>query len=383
MTSEDLQSLLLALGYAIIPLLFIALCIVLVVVGENKVLTWVRKRFANKRFTRKRERPQSLFRPLADIPKILSRKEEEKQLEYFDTELSEEYLVEADAASIDPAPVEAVVRPARADLASYLLFGFSYACFAVIPFSAVYVGAKLNAGGLYFIALSMLLPAAMLVQSAIRSDSLAVMRSIHSITKMLAYQVPIAVAILSIVMLAGSMDLDVIVHLQSGGVQNWFLFGGPKTISGFGGANNLMLIPFLVIAFVSYILSSLAAIDRLQRDYPRPHMLDRSQQMEYSAIKLSMRYVAEYIYVFALGAMAVTLFLGGWQSPLGGTLLNDPWTDFLWFILKGVLYILLLIVARWLLARRKGSFPRMAWKVLIPCSLATLCVIAAVIISFQ
>ena len=91
-------------------------------------------------------------------------------------------------------------------------------------------------------------------------------------------------------------------------------------------------------------------------------------------MKFALFFLAEYASMFAVGAIASVLFLGGWQSPFGAT--TGPWMGFGWFVLKGLSFVFVQIWIRWTLPRlRVDQVMRICWKVLIPFSLAA--VIAA------
>jgi NADH-quinone oxidoreductase subunit H len=184
-------------------------------------------------------------------------------------------------------------------------------------------------------------------------------------------------------MVAGSMDMQTISHLQAGGIQNWFIFGGPKNVAGYGGLSNLTLLPFMVVAFLIYVVASLAETNRVPFDIPEAESeLVAGYHTEYSAMKFALFFMAEYANMFAVGAIASVLFLGGWQSPFGNVL-NGPVMGFIWFIAKGLFFVFLQIWIRWTLPRlRVDQLMHVCWKVLIPFGMVAVLAVGALVTAF-
>jgi NADH-quinone oxidoreductase subunit H len=150
------------------------------------------------------------------------------------------------------------------------------------------------------------------------------------------------------IMTAGSLNLIVVANQQAGGWQTWFAFHDP----------------FMFIAFVTYFICSLASCKRAPFDLPEAESeLVAGFHTEYSGFRWAMFFFAEYVAMFIVSGLAVTLFLGGWHSPLPQTwaLTGDSiWAHFIngllfsgpvWFLLKCVFFLYVQIWLRWTLPR--------------------------------
>ena len=323
--------------YAIVPLIFILVYALIAILGEMKISAWIQDRLGPMRTG-----PKGLFQPLADILKLLQKE--------------------------DTTPVGADRKLYNA--APYIMFVGAYAAFAVLPFSAAYIGARINTGVFFVLSITTLVPVSIMMAGWGSNSKYSLMGAMRSVSQLISYEIPAGLALISVVMVAGSMDMQTITHLQSGGIQNWFIFGGPKTLDGFGGTSNLVLMPFLLISFLIYLVASLAETNRVPFDLPEAESeLVAGYHTEYSAMKFALFFLAEYANMFAVGAIASVLFLGGWQSPFGD-FLGGPIFGFFWFVLKGLFFVFLQICIRWTLPRlRVDQLMYVCWKVLIPFSI--------------
>jgi len=326
------------LAYAAIPLVFILVYGLVAILGEMKISAWVQDRLGPMRTG-----PMGLLQPIADIVKLMQKE--------------------------DTTPRGADKTLFR--LAPWMVFIGSYMAFAALPFSAIYIGARLNTGVFYIISIGSVVVVSILLAGWGSNNKYSMIGAMRSVSQIISYEIPVALAILTVVVIAGSMDLQTITNLQSGGIQNWFLFGGPKHTPGFGGTMNLVLIPIMLVAFLIYFVGSLAETNRVPFDVPEAESeLVAGYHTEYSGMKFAMFFLAEYASMFAVGSVASVLFLGGWQSPFGNAL-NGPTMGFAWFILKGLSFVFVQIWIRWTLPRlRVDQVMYVCWKVLIPFGLA-------------
>ena len=140
------------------------------------------------------------------------------------------------------------------------------------------------------------------------------------------------------------------------------VFGGPLPL-----VQKLCILPFTVVTFLILFVSSLAEVNRTPFDLPEAESeLVQGYFTEYSGMRWALFYVAEYANMFLVAAVAVALFLGGWQSPFG-SLLSGPIWGFAWFILKGMFIVFMQIWLRWTLPRlRVDQLMYTSWKVLTP-----------------
>ena len=339
------------LVYAAIPIVFIIVYGLVAILGEMKISAWVQDRLGPMRTG-----PKGMLQPIADILKLLQKED---------------------------------TTPRSADkplywLAPWMIFIGSYATFAALPFSAVYIGARLNVGIFYILSMGAITVVAILLAGWGSDNKYSLIGAMRSVAQIISYEIPVALAVLTVVIVAGSMDLQTITHLQSGGIQNWFLFGGPKNVAGFGGMTNLALIPVMLVAFGIYFIGSLAETNRVPFDVPEAESeLVAGYHTEYSGMKFALFFLAEYGSMFVVGSVASVLFLGGWQSPLGNSL-NGVGMEFVWFILKGLSFVFLQIWIRWTLPRlRVDQVMRICWKVLIPFGLAAVTLASVLAVALE
>ena len=338
------------LVYAAIPLVFILVYGLIAILGEMKISAWVQDRLGPMRTG-----PKGMLQPIADILKLLQKED---------------------------------TTPAKSDklfyrLAPWTIFAGSYAVFAALPFSAAYIGARLNTGVFYILSMGSVAVVSILLAGWGSNSKYSMIGAMRSVAQIISYEIPVALAVLTVVVVAGSMDLQTITNLQSGGIQNWFLFGGPKHLPGFGSTSNLLLVPVMLIAFAVYFVGSLAETNRIPFDVPEAESeLVAGYHTEYSGMKFALFFLAEYASMFAVGAVASILFLGGWQSPFGAVA-NGPVLGLLWFIGKGFAFVFVQIWIRWTLPRlRVDQVMRICWKVLIPFSLVAVIAASTFVVAF-
>jgi NADH-quinone oxidoreductase subunit H len=167
-----------------------------------------------------------------------------------------------------------------------------------------------------------------------------------------SYEIPVALAILSVVMVAGTFDLQEVNRQQSGWFWNWYVF---------------QKAPFLFFSCLIYFVASLAEVNRTPFDIPEAESeLVGGYHTEYGGMRFALLFLSEYANMFAVSAVAATIFFGGWNSPFGD-FLTGPWWGFFWFVLKGMTFIFVQMWLRWTLPRlRVDQLMYVGWKVLIP-----------------
>ena len=251
------------------------------------------------------------------------------------------------------------VIPAAADrklfnLAPFVVFTGSYAAFAAIPFSAAYVGSGINIGLFYVIAISSLVVIGLLMAGWSSNNKWSLFGAMRSAAQIVSYEVPVAVSLLTVIMVVGSFDLQTINQAQSGPIWHWFVF---------------QKFPFLFMAFGIYFVASLAEVNRTPFDIPEAESeLVAGYHTEYAGMKFALLFLAEYANMFAVAAIASTLFLGGWNSPFGDFLSGPIW-GLVWFLGKGLAIVFVQMWLRWTLPRlRVDQLMYVGWKVLIPFS---------------
>lgn len=267
------------------------------------------------------------------------------------------------------------------NLAPIIVFTGSYAAFAVIPFSSYFIGSNINLGIFYIVAITSLAVAGILMAGWASNNKYSLLGSMRSVAQIISYEIPTILVILSIVMITGTMNLNTLSEMQTGYFWNWLIFGGPGA-----SLTKFLLIPFMFIGFLIIYISTLAEVNRTPFDIPEAESeLVSGYHTEYSGMKFAMFFLSEYANMFAVSAIVVALFLGGYQSPIGylGDLFNAPWLipieQFFWFTVKGVFFVFVQMWLRWTLPRlRVDQLMTTSWKYLIPIAFFNLIIIGII-----
>jgi len=232
--------------------------------------------------------------------------------------------------------------------------------FAVIPFGGTVhllgrevklVIADVDIGLLYIFAMASLGEYGIVLGGWSSGNKYGVLGSLRAAAQMISYEVSLGLIVIGVIILAGSMRLSEIVEAQR---HVWFVVYQP-------------------LAFVLYIVAALAEINRTPFDMPEAESeLACGFNIEYSSMKFALFFMAEYVHMVAVAALATTLFLGGWTGPY----LPGP----VWFLIKVFALVFFFIWER-------GTFPRLrydhimqfGWKVLFPLALLNVVVTAFVV----
>jgi len=248
------------------------------------------------------------------------------------------------------------IVPALADrklfkLAPYIVFLAAFAVFAALPFSDKIVGSEINIGIFYILAVSSVGVIGILMAGWSSNNKWALFGSMRSVAQMISYEIPIGLSILVIVMSVGSLSMRDIVMAQDGGIFNWLIWQNP---------------PFNFIAFLILFIAGTAETNRVPFDIPEAESeLVAGFHVEYSGMRFSFFFLAEYASMFAIGIIVSTLFLGGWQGINGAA--SSPGIGLIWMTLKGFSFVLVMIWFRWTLPRlRVDQLMYVCWKVLVP-----------------
>jgi NADH-quinone oxidoreductase subunit H len=322
-------SVLLAVVWSALPIVFILLYALVTLYMEMKVAAHMQDRLAYMRTGW-----HGTLQPFADILKLLQKE---------DT-----ISVAADKKLFILAP--------------YVVFVGTYGAFATIPFTSLYIGSNIDLGAFFIVAVSSLVVVGILMGGWASNNKWSIFGAMRSAAQMVSYEIPTALAILIAVMITGSLNLQEVTKFQDGGIQNWVVFGGPLPLT-----QKLLLIPFTLVTFLILFIASLAEVNRTPFDLPEAESeLVQGFNTEYSGMRFAMFYLAEYANMFLVSAVAVSLFLGGWASPFGSFMSGPVWGLF-WFVGKGMVLVFLQIWIRWTLPRlRVDQLMYTSWKVLTP-----------------
>jgi len=249
-------------------------------------------------------------------------------------------------------------------IAPAVVFIPAYLVYVVIPFGAGLTAKSLNVGIIYISAISSIGVIGIITAGWASNNKWSLLGAFRGASQLIAYEVPIILALSVPVLVAGSLDLNVIVHKQAGPFWNWNLFGG---------------FPMLQIAFLVLLTAGLAEVNVTPFDIMEAESeLVAGFNTEYSGMKFALFFLAEFAASFTLSAIIVTLFLGGYQPPLHvlGGQLTGIWFSLVslaWFLAKCWLVVLFILWVRSTLPRvRLDQLMNLSWKALIPVGLANL-----------
>lgn len=185
---------------------------------------------------------------------------------------------------------------------------------------------------------------------------------LRSSAQMISYEIAMGLSFVAVFMFAGSMSTSEIVAAQQ---DKWFV---------------LLLAP----SFIIYVITMMGESNRIPFDLPEGEgEIVGGFHTEYSSLKFAMFFLAEYINLTTLSALATTMFLGGWRAPAPISTVwagaNSGWWPVLWFLIKIFLFIFFFIWLRGTLPRvRYDQLMKLGWKVLIPVSLGWILLVAAI-----
>ena len=240
------------------------------------------------------------------------------------------------------------IVPDKADkliwwLAPFFVVVPSVMVFVTIPFGRNLIVHDLNVGILFVTSITSVCVLGIFMAGWGSNNKYSLLGGMRSAAQIISYEVPLLLSVVLVVMETGTLSMQGIVHAQEHG---WFI-----------------LKPNLAFAFLIYLISATAEVNRVPFDIPEAESeLGAGYHTEYSGMKFAMFFVAEYTNLFIISAVATTLFLGGWQGPI----LPSP----VWFLLKAYGVIFLLMWVRWTLPRvRMDQMMSFAWKVLTPMAL--------------
>lgn len=246
-------------------------------------------------------------------------------------------------------------------MAPMLVFIGTVALFVVIPFGPTLIVQDLDIGIFYALAISSISTIGVLVAGWSSANKYSLMGGLRAAGQLIAYELPLVLSVVGVVVLAGTMSMQGIVGAQAG----WLSEVG-------WGAGLPFVIPQLV-GFVIFMIAALAELSRIPFDMPIAESeLVMGYLTEYSGFRFLFFFLAEFANMFSMAAIAATLFLGGWWLP---GLTTDQLTVAGPLILSAKVFVLvfLMIWFRWTFPRfREDQLQTLAWKWLIPLSLVNI-----------
>ena len=305
---------------------------------ERKIAAWAQQRIGPTRVG-----PIGLLQPLADIIKLIFKEE---------------------------------LRPKAADkwlfyLAPILSATTAFAAFAVIPFGGdtTFFGlldrpirlqvADVNVALLVVFAITSMGIYGIVLAGWASNSKYALLGGLRSSAQMISYELSYGLALASVLVIANSMSLREMVDQQAG-----YWFGViPKW--------NVFLTP---VGFFVYLVAGVAETNRAPFDFPEAEQeLVAGYHTEYSSMSFALFFLAEYVNMVTVSAIAVTLFLGGFHGPF-----LPEWLGWMWFLIKLSALLFFYIWMRWTLPRyRYDQLMTFGWKWLLPLALVNVLVTAA------
>jgi NADH-quinone oxidoreductase subunit H len=254
-----------------------------------------------------------------------------------------------------------LITPFKADkklfiLAPVMIFMPVLVGFLVLPFGENLIIRDMNAGVLLIFAFSTFSVLAILAGGWASNNKYALLGAVRSVAQNVAYEIPLLLSVLSVVLMVNSLKFSEIVAAQG---KVWFFLVQP-------------------VAAIIYLICATAETNRAPFDIPEAESeLVAGFHTEYSGMRFGLFFLAEYTNMFIVCAVATSLFFGGWHGPFGFSL-GLP--GVVWFLLKTYFLLFVIMWVRWTFPRlRFDQLMNFSWKVMIPLSLANLVVTAAIL----
>jgi NADH-quinone oxidoreductase subunit H len=293
--------------------------------------------------------PRGLLQPLADIVKLIFKED---------------------------------LRPKAADLLLFLAapvisVAAAYVAFAPVPFGAAttlfglldepmpLIISDINVAVLVVFAVASMSVYGIVLAGWASNSKYSLLGGLRSSAQMISYELAYGISLATVVLLANSMSLREIVDDQAGYwfgfIPKWFIFLQP-------------------VGFLVYAIAGVAETNRAPFDFPEAEQeLVAGYHTEYSSMAFAMFFMAEYINMITVSAVATNLFLGGWHGPF-----LPPEYGWIWFLIKVAVILFVYLWLRWTLPRfRYDQLMAFGWKVLLPVATVNLLVTAAGVLYFD
>lgn len=303
----------------VVTFVFLLLTVMFLTYYERKLISRVADRIGPNRTG-----PYGILQPVADTVKLLVKED------------------------ITPAKADALVYM----LAPALIIVPAFLIYTVIPFAPGVVGTDINVGLLFIVSIASITTISILMAGWGSRNKYSLLGGMRAVAQMISYEIPMVLAMLGPVILAGSLSLVKIIDAQSN--FRWFLLAQP-------------------VGLLVYFVAGVAEANRSPFDIPEAESeLVAGYHTEYGAFKFALFFLAEYTNTFTIAVLITILFLGGWQGPFAEQV---PLLGTIYFLIKAYLVVFLFI---WI----RGTFPRLridqlmsfAWKFLLPLALTNLLV---------
>jgi NADH-quinone oxidoreductase subunit H len=299
----------------VVVLAFVVITVIIFIWYERRLLGRFQVRLGPNRLG-----PEGIFQPIATALKILLKED---------------------------------IVPARGDkiihwLAPVIVFVPVLMIFAVVPFGQRAILTDLNVGIVYVVAISSVSAVGIYMAGWASNNKYGLISALRAVAQMVSYELPVVLAILGVVLMAGSLSMTKIVASQN--------------------------LPFLLLQPLGCIIFFLGTVAEMNRSpfdlLEADSEIVAGYHIEYSGMKFAMFYLGEYGHALAYSCIITTLFLGGWQGPL--------LPPIIWFLIKVIAVFSVIVWMRATLPRlRVDQLMAFAWKGLLPMAIINLFIIAA------
>jgi NADH-quinone oxidoreductase subunit H len=320
---------------------------VLFIYYERKVSAWIQLRIGPNRVG-----PFGLFQPFADVTKLLMKED------IVPVTANKRFHFLAPLISITTAVAAFAVTP----FADYLLIGNTRIDIAVAP--------SLNVALLYILAVSSVAVYGVTFAGWSSGNKYSLLGGLRSSAQMISYELSMGLALVSVVLMVGSLNVGDIVRAQ--GDFRWHIFLQP-------------------ISFLIFLVASFAETNRAPFDLPEaePELVG-GYHTEYTGMKFGILFLSELAHAIAAATLISTLFLGGWQIPVPLAWLHaigiqdgSIWMVLLQvgsFLAKTAFFVFFFIWVRWSLPRfRYDQLMNLGWKIMLPLALANILITSTII----
>jgi NADH-quinone oxidoreductase subunit H len=329
---------------------------------ERKVAAFVQQRFGPYLVG-----PRGMMQPLADIVKLLFK--EELRPKAADPIL----FYAAPVLSAVAAFAAFAVVPFGADTDFSFLVKYSGLSWLLSLFGVTFTGldhpihlaaADVNVGLLVIFAITSMGVYGIVLAGWASNSKYSLLGGLRSSAQMISYEISYGLSFAAVIMLAGSLSLGQIVDQQAG---HWF---------GFIPRWYIFLQP---IGFLIFLTAGVAETNRAPFDFPEAEQeLVAGYHTEYSSMSFALFFLAEYVNMVTVSAVATDLFLGGWHGPF-----LPEWLGWIWFLIKLFAILFFYIWMRWTLPRyRYDQLMEFGWKYLLPAAVINLLVTAFVVVYY-
>jgi len=314
---------------AIVYLVIFAVAGLYLVLLERRVAAWFQLRIGPNRVGF-----QGLLQTMADALKLVSK-------ELVGTDRADKFLY---------------------NLAPYFVIVTSLMALALFPFTKDLHAFDINIGIFFLIAISSIGVIGILLGGWASNNKFALIGAMRSGVQTISYELSVGLSLLTMVLITGSLQLSEIVEVQKNG---WLIVQGH--------------IP-AVIAFMIYMIAGTAETNRAPFDLVEAESeLGAGFHTEYSGMKFAYFFLAEFINMFIIAAIATTIFFGAWLSPFGITE-SIPILGVFWFLAKTFIIIFLMMWFRWTFPRlRIDQLLTLEWKYLLPINLVNIVIMAIIV----